>query len=74
MMLPVSDAKEESVAIPEELRLRSLRDVEEVLRVLGKIDADYLTHQDQKRLGSAVDRLLELETRFAPAPVQVSPG
>ena len=71
---PIGDVQEENVAIPEELRLRLLRTVEEALQALTKIDADYLTHQDQKRLGSAIDRQLELETQLVPASVQLAPG
>ena len=42
---PVSDAKERVLLIPEEIRLRLLRTVGEVLPELGKIDADYLPYQ-----------------------------
>ena len=67
---PIGDA----VAIPEELRLRLLRTVEEALQALTTIDADYLTHPDQRRLDSAIDRQLELETQLAPMSVQLAPG
>jgi hypothetical protein len=48
--------------------------VGDALRALTKIDADYLTHQDQKRLGSAIDRQFELETQLVSASVQLAPG
>jgi hypothetical protein len=66
--------RQENVALPEELRLRLLRMAGEALQALAKIDETCLTHQDQKRVGSAIDRLVELETQLAPVSVQLAPG